>query len=70
MGPLRTTLTACPECAALAEVAGRFVLESTDGPIEHVRVRCLHRHWFAMPTAALAALRPPLRRRRRRVRRS
>jgi hypothetical protein len=38
----------CPECAAPAEVAERFVLESTDGPIEHAIVVCLHRHRFTM----------------------
>jgi hypothetical protein len=27
-----------PECAAPAEVVDRFVLESTDGPIEHAIV--------------------------------
>ena len=31
--------TTCPECGAPAEVTDRSVLESTDGPIEHVRVR-------------------------------
>ena len=32
---------ACPECGRLADVADRFTLESTDGPVEHVRLRCL-----------------------------
>lgn len=31
---------ACPECGRLAEVVDRFVLASTDGPIEHTRLRC------------------------------
>lgn len=44
----------CPQCSTPAEITGRFVLESTDGPVEHVRVRCLARHWSAMPTAQLA----------------
>jgi hypothetical protein len=38
----------CPECTAPAEVVGRFVLESTDGPIEHAIVLCLQRHRFTM----------------------
>ena len=57
--------TTCPECGAPAEVTDRFVLESTDGPIEHVRVRCAGLHWFLMSTETLArhraaaALAPP-----------
>lgn len=46
-------LTACPECGGLAEIVWRAALESTDGPVEHVRVVCVRRHWFLMPTAAL-----------------
>jgi hypothetical protein len=47
-------LTACPECAELAEVQWRAVLDSTDGPVEHAKVRCVQRHWFLLPVAALA----------------
>jgi hypothetical protein len=46
-------LTTCPECRAPAEVVERAVLESTDGPIEHARVRCVDRHVFFMPTERL-----------------
>ncbi len=31
---------ACPQCGRLAEVADRYVLASTDGPVEHIRLRC------------------------------
>lgn len=48
-------LTSCPECENVAEIIDRFVLESTDGPIEHVRVRCLSDHHFLMPTGSLYA---------------
>ena len=41
-------LVECPECAAPAEVVDRFELPSTSGPIAHVKLRCLHRHWFLM----------------------
>lgn len=51
--------TSCPECEALAEVEWRDVLESTDGPIEHAKIRCVQRHWFLLPVAALAASRQP-----------
>ena len=45
--------TTCPECGAPAEVTDRSAMESTDGPIEHVRVVCVRRHWFLMSTASL-----------------
>jgi hypothetical protein len=46
-------LVVCPECAAPAEVVDRFALPSTDGDVEHVKMRCLGRHWFLLPAAAL-----------------
>jgi hypothetical protein len=48
-------LTTCPECGNAAEVQWRDVLESTDGPVEHAKVRCVQRHSFLMPVASLAA---------------
>jgi hypothetical protein len=51
--------TTCPECGAPAEVTDRFVLESTDGPIEHLRLQCAGRHWFLMSTESLARHRTP-----------
>ena len=50
-------LVVCPECAAPAEVLDRFALPSTDGPVEHARIRCLQRHGFLLPVAALPAQR-------------
>jgi hypothetical protein len=46
-------LTSCPECGAPAQVEQRHVLESTDGPVEHVKIRCVGGHWFFLPSAAL-----------------
>jgi hypothetical protein len=46
-------ITTCPECGAPAEVTDRDALESTDGPVEHVRVLCVRRHWFLLSTASL-----------------
>ena len=43
------TLTACPECGTVAELTDEGVVESTDGPVRMVRVRCARRHWFLMP---------------------
>jgi hypothetical protein len=52
-------MTTCPECGAPAEVTDRTALESTDGPMEHVKILCVRRHWFLMPTAMLADRIPP-----------
>lgn len=46
--------TTCPECGAPAEITDRDALESTDGPVEHVRVLCVRRHWFLLSTESLA----------------
>jgi hypothetical protein len=40
--------TPCPECGLPAEVQYRSVLQSTDGPVEHVKTRCVTGHWFFM----------------------
>jgi hypothetical protein len=47
-------MTTCPECGAVAEIVERHVLGSTDGPMEHVKVRCVDRHWFFLPVSWLA----------------
>jgi hypothetical protein len=39
----------CPECHAPAEIDWRATTDSTDGPVEVAKIRCLHRHWFLMP---------------------
>jgi hypothetical protein len=48
-------LTTCPECGAPAEVIKRFVLSSTDGPVEHVKTRCVTGPWFTYPATAIDA---------------
>jgi hypothetical protein len=47
------TLTSCPDCGAVAEILRRATLESTSGPVEHVQLRCVRRHWFFLPTFQL-----------------
>ncbi len=47
-------ITTCPECAGLAHIQWRDVLESTDGPIEHAKVLCIEGHGFLLPVAILA----------------
>jgi hypothetical protein len=54
-------MTTCPECGVPAEVRERHVLASTDGPIEHARVRCVGGHCFFLPVASLAGTRPKVR---------
>lgn len=44
-----------PACDAVAEIVDRFVFPSTHGFIEHVKVYCLHRHWFMLPVDKLPA---------------
>lgn len=43
----------CPECGLPAHVEWRAELASTDGPVEHVKIRCISRHWFFMPADTL-----------------
>ncbi len=52
----------CPEylnkhgvarCGLPAEVQDRYAAESTDGPLESVRIRCPRGHWFNGPMESL-----------------
>jgi hypothetical protein len=47
----------CPDarCSGVAEVVDRTVLESTDGPVEHLRIECVRGHTFFCPTFVLEA---------------
>ena len=49
--------TGCPECGQEAHVEWRCVLESTDGPIEHAKIRCGQGHGFLLPLSVLARAR-------------
>jgi len=40
---------------APAELLARWTWASTDGPVEHVKIRCVLGHWFAMPAWMLSA---------------
>ena len=52
--PQDLELVACPECGHPAEVEWRDQLYSTDGAVEHLKIRCLNRHWFLMPSDMLS----------------
>ena len=49
----------CPGlvCSSLTYVIDRYVLESTDGPIEHVTLLCDLRHRFTVRTEDLSKFR-------------
>ena len=36
----------CPQCGAPALITERFWLDSTDGPVEHLKIGCESGHWF------------------------
>jgi hypothetical protein len=44
---------ACPECRQAAEVQWRTTLDSTSGPVEHLKIRCIAGHWFFLPASCL-----------------
>jgi uncharacterized protein YbaR (Trm112 family) len=44
---------ACPECSMTATLQRGNQVESTDGPVDHVRITCVNRHWFLMPADTL-----------------
>ena len=48
-------IVGCPDCAAPAEVADRFTLASTNGPVGHVAVICSAGHRFRMRAEGLSA---------------
>jgi hypothetical protein len=40
-------------CGLPAEVEGRYLMRSTDGPLESARIRCPRGHWFNGPVESL-----------------
>lgn len=36
----------CPQGGASARITERFRLDSTDGPVEHLKTGCVNNHWF------------------------
>lgn len=46
-------LVSCPECGLPAEIVDRWELDSTEGPLAHVKTLCVRRHWFLLPAEGL-----------------
>jgi hypothetical protein len=49
------TVISCPDCGVPAEIAERFSLPSTHGPVDHIVVHCAAGHHFRMPADMLPA---------------
>jgi len=45
--------TGSVRCGLPAEVEGRYLMRSTDGPLESARIRCPRGHWFNGPIESL-----------------
>lgn len=52
-------LVDCPECGLPAEVVGWFTHDSTAGPVDHVRLRCLGFHPALAFPASMLVWDPP-----------
>jgi len=46
-------IVTCPECGQPAFVEWRTHIEGTDGPVEHLKILCLDRHWFFLPASTV-----------------
>jgi hypothetical protein len=51
----RPSFLPCPECELPARIADRFVLRSTEGPVDHVALECVAGHHFRMARDRLPA---------------
>ena len=46
--------TGSVRCGLPAEVEGRYLMRSTDGPLESAKIRCPRGHWFNGPIESLS----------------
>jgi hypothetical protein len=54
----------CPSCGLPAEITNRFTLGGAPGPVEHVKIMCVRKHWCTLPVdmfpvSACRSTRPP-----------
>jgi hypothetical protein len=47
------SLVDCPACNLPAEIVDRFTLYGVPRPVELVKIVCVARHWFTVPTDTL-----------------
>jgi hypothetical protein len=50
----------CPQCGASARISERFWLESTAGPVEHLKIGCVNNHWLTPLAETIASAQPEL----------
>ena len=51
--PAYMNKTGSVRCGLPAEVEGRYLMRSTEGPLESARIRCPRGHWFNGPVESL-----------------
>jgi hypothetical protein len=50
----------CPQCGASAHISERFWLDSTAGPVEHLKIGCVNNHWLTPLAETIASAQPDL----------
>jgi len=56
--PAPDALVDCPTCGLPAEITDRFILDGAPGPVQHVKVVCIRRHWCTLPVDMFAVSSP------------
>jgi hypothetical protein len=51
--PVPERVVDCPTCGLPAEISDQFMLGGVPGPVEHVKVVCVRRHWHTLPLDTL-----------------
>ena len=46
-------LVNCPTCGLPAAITDRFTLGGAPGPVDHVKLICVRRHWYTLPVDTL-----------------
>jgi hypothetical protein len=44
-----SVLVDCATCGLPAEITDRFTLGGAPGPVEHVKIVCVRKHWYTLP---------------------
>jgi len=52
------TLVNCPTCGLPVDITDRFTLGGAPGPVEHVKLVCVRRHWYTLPVDMLSGNSP------------